>query len=326
MQLNILDSIYRPVAIELEKFEKYFASTLKTRIGLLDMVVQYLVTRKGKRIRPLLTFLTAGLVGKVNDRTYVGAAMVELLHTATLVHDDVVDEAKERRGFLSINAKWNNKIAVLLGDFLLAKGLLLAIDNKEFGFLEILSTAVKLMSEGELLQIQSSKDEEANEERYFEIIYSKTASLISACCEIGCLSSTNDNEARTKIKEFGKLIGLAFQIRDDIFDYTGKSNIIGKPVGNDLRERKITLPLIYALKNANSKESKAILNIIKKKKKKKEIKEIVDFVIRNNGIASAQNRAKELVESAKQILLEFDDNPFRQSLLLLADYIIEREK
>ncbi|MFN3781167.1 MAG: polyprenyl synthetase family protein, partial [Candidatus Kapaibacteriota bacterium] len=204
--MNILENIYRPVVKDLEEFEKYFASVLKTNIGLLDVVVRYLVSRKGKRIRPLLTFLTSGLVGKISERTYIGAAMVELLHTATLVHDDVVDEAKERRGLLSINAKWNNKIAVLLGDFLLAKGLLVAIENKEFGFLEILSTAVKLMSEGELLEIQATKDEEASEERYFEIIYSKTASLISACCEIGCLSSTSDQESRTRIKEFGRLI------------------------------------------------------------------------------------------------------------------------
>lgn len=324
--MNILNNIYLPVAKDIEQFENYFTSVLKTNIGLLDVVVRYLVSRKGKRIRPLLTFLTAGLVGNVNERTYVGAAMVELLHTATLVHDDVVDEAKERRGLPSINARWNNKIAVLLGDFLLAKGLLIAIENKEFGFLEILSTAVKLMSEGELLQIQATKDDEASEDRYFEIIHRKTASLISACCEIGCLSSTNDLEAKARIKEFGRLIGLAFQIRDDILDFTGKSKIIGKPVGNDLRERKITLPLIYALQNVNSKDAKAILDIVKRKKKKKEIKDIVDFVIKNNGILLAQNRAKELIETAKQIILEFDDTPFRQSLLLLGDYIIAREK
>ncbi len=324
--MKILDNIYLPVVKDLEQFEQYFASILKTNIGLLDVVVRYLVSRKGKRIRPLLTFLTAGLVGKINERTHVGAAMVELLHTATLVHDDVVDEAKERRGLLSINARWNNKIAVLLGDFLLAKGLLVAIENKEFGFLEILSTAVKLMSEGELLQIQTTKAEEASEEKYFEIIHSKTASLISACCEIGCLSSTIDEKARTRIKEFGRLIGLAFQIRDDILDFTGKSNIIGKPIGNDLRERKITLPLIYALQNVNTKEAKSILTFLRKNKKKKEIKEIVEFVIKNNGIILAQHRAKELIEKAKQIILEFDDNPYRQSLISLADYIIEREK
>lgn len=324
--MKVLDEIISPVAKELELFEDYFRSVLKTNVGLLNVVIRYLTSKKGKRIRPLLIFLSAGLVGKITQRTFVGATMVELLHTATLVHDDVVDEAKERRGLLSINAKWNNKIAVLLGDFLLAKGLLIAIDNNEFEFLRILSEAVRLMSEGELLQIQTSRELETTEERYFEIIYSKTASLISACCEIGCHSATDDLEARAKMKEFGKLIGLAFQIRDDIFDYVGKSSIIGKPVGNDLRERKITLPLIYALQNVPEKEAKDIVGIVKSHKKKKELNAVIDFVIQNNGITSAQNRAKELVEKAKNILSDFPDNDSKISLLRLADYIIEREK
>ncbi len=322
----IFDNIKLPVAKELEQFEDYFRSVIKTDVRLLNAVVRYLVSKKGKRIRPLLVFLSADLVGQINDRTFIGAAMVELLHTATLVHDDVVDEALERRGFLSINAKWNNKIAVLLGDFLYAKGLLVAIENKEFGFLEVLSEAVKLMSEGELLQIQSIKEEEPTEARYFEIIYSKTASLISACCEIGCLSTSNDLEIRKKIREFGKLIGLAFQIRDDIFDYIGKSSILGKPIGNDLRERKVTLPLIYALKNVSEKDAKNILKLVKKNSKRKELKEIIDFVILNNGVVSAQNRAKELIDKAKDILLEFPDSPSRASLMRLADFIIERDK
>lgn len=324
--MKVLDQITSPVSSDLEKFEDYFRSVLQTNIGLLNSVIRYLVSRKGKRIRPLLIFLTANLLGETNERTFVGAAMVELLHTATLVHDDVVDEATERRGILSINAKWNNKIAVLLGDFLLAKGLLVAIENEEFEFLQILSEAVKLMSEGELLQVQTSREMETNEQRYFEIIYSKTASLISACCEIGCLSVTDNKEIRSKLKEFGRLIGLAFQIRDDIFDYTGKSRIIGKPVGNDIRERKVTLPLIYALQNVSEHEAKAIVNIVKSKKKRKDVKEVIDFVLHNNGISMAEETARNLINKAKNILLEFSDNSARQSLLQLADYIVEREK
>jgi octaprenyl-diphosphate synthase len=324
--LKVLDQITLPVSKELEKFEDYFRSVLKTDIGLLDTVIRYLVSRKGKRIRPLLIFLSANLVGEANERTFIGATMVELLHTATLVHDDVVDEAQERRGILSINAKWNNKIAVLLGDFLLAKGLLIAIENDEFEFLHVLSEAVKLMSEGELLQIQTSREFEIDENRYFEIIYSKTASLISACCEIGCLSVTDDKEKRAKLKEFGRLIGLAFQIRDDIFDYIGKTSIIGKPVGNDIREKKITLPLIYALQKVSDREAKAIVNIVKSNKKRKDVKEVIDFVIENDGIGSAQATAIDFINKAKSILQEFPINSARESLLRLADYIVEREK
>ncbi|ROL58316.1 polyprenyl synthetase family protein [Bacteroidetes/Chlorobi group bacterium Naka2016] len=324
--MKVLDQITLPVSKELEKFEDYFRSVLKTDIGLLDTVIRYLVSRKGKRIRPLLIFLSANLVGEANERTFIGATMVELLHTATLVHDDVVDEAQERRGILSINAKWNNKIAVLLGDFLLAKGLLIAIENDEFEFLHVLSEAVKLMSEGELLQIQTSREFEIDENRYFEIIYSKTASLISACCEIGCLSVTDDKEKRAKLKEFGRLIGLAFQIRDDIFDYIGKTSIIGKPVGNDIREKKITLPLIYALQKVSDREAKAIVNIVKSNKKRKDVKEVIDFVIENDGIGSAQATAIDFINKAKSILQEFPINSARESLLRLADYIVEREK
>ncbi|MGB9771177.1 MAG: polyprenyl synthetase family protein [Candidatus Kapaibacteriota bacterium] len=324
--MKILDQIALPVAEDLERFDSYFLSVLKTDIGLLNTVIRYLVSKKGKRIRPLLIFLSASLVGDVNERTFVGATMVELLHTATLVHDDVVDEAKERRGILSINAKWNNKIAVLLGDFLLAKGLLVAIENNEFEFLRVLSESVKLMSEGELLQFQTSYELETSEQRYFEIIYNKTASLISACCEIGCLSVTDDVEVRRKMKEFGKLIGLGFQIRDDIFDYIGKSSIIGKPVGNDIRERKITLPLIYALQNVSKSEAKNIVNKVKSKSSKKDVKELIEFVIKNNGIETAQATANGFVTKAKSILVEFPDSEARSSLLKLADFIVEREK
>lgn len=324
--MKTIDQIIKPIEQELRVFESNFRSILRSNILLLDTVVSYLVNRKGKRIRPALTFLAAGLLGTINHKTHIGAAMVELLHTATLIHDDVVDEAMERRGFASINARWNNKVAVLVGDFLLAKGLLIAIDNKEYEFLNVLSESVRLMSEGELLQIQTSREEETNEARYFDIIYGKTASLISACCEIGALSVTNDITIRNKIKEFGRLLGLAFQIRDDIIDYIGKSSIVGKPIGNDIRERKITLPLIYALRNVPPNEARKIIKQVKSKSKKKDVKLVVDFVLANNGTSLAETKAKEFVDRAKLILSEFDDNYSKESLMQLADFVVEREK
>lgn len=324
--MKTIDQIIKPIEQELRVFENNFRSILRSDILLLDTVVSYLVNRKGKRIRPALTFLAAGLLGKINRRTHIGATMVELLHTATLIHDDVVDEAMERRGFASINARWNNKIAVLVGDFLLAKGLLIAIDNKEHDFLNVLSESVRLMSEGELLQIQTSREEETDEARYFDIIYGKTASLISACCEIGMISVTDDTDIRGKIKEFGRLLGLAFQIRDDIIDYIGKSSIVGKPIGNDIRERKITLPLIYALQNAPPNEARKIIKQVKSRSKKKDIQLVVDFVLANNGISLAETKAKELIEQAKLILNDFDDSYSKKSLMRLADFIVEREK
>ncbi len=324
--MKTIDQIIKPIEQELRAFESNFRSILRSDILLLDAVVSYLLNRKGKRIRPALTFLTAGLLGEINRRTHIGAAMVELLHTATLIHDDVVDEAMERRGFASINARWNNKIAVLVGDFLLAKGLLIAIDNKEYDFLNVLSESVRLMSEGELLQIQTSREEETNETRYFDIIYGKTASLISACCEIGAISVMNDPNIRSKVKEFGRLLGLAFQIRDDIIDYIGKSSIVGKPIGNDIRERKITLPLIYALQNVPTNEARKVIKQVKSRSKKKDIKLIVDFVLANNGISLAEMKAKEFIERAKLILDDFDDSYSKESLMRLADFIVEREK
>lgn len=286
-----------------------------------------MMRRKGKRIRPTLVFLTANLIDKANARTHIGATMIELLHTATLIHDDVVDEADERRGFKSINAKWNNKIAVLLGDFLLAKGLLIAIENNESEFLRTLSNAVRLMSEGELLQIQTARENNANEARYFEIIYSKTASLISSCAEIGAISVSNDPELRVRLREFGKLLGFAFQIRDDILDFVGNSGVVGKPIGNDIREKKITLPLIYALQNVQPSQAHEIVARVKSRNnKKKNIREIINFVIENKGIDSAQSKALQIVNEAKKLLSVFPINPAKESLLKLADFIVERVK
>lgn len=313
--------------MELEEFEDSLRSILKTKSGLLNLIVSYIMRRKGKRIRPTIVFLTANLLGKVNTRTHIGATMVELLHTATLVHDDVVDESDERRGLKSINARWNNKIAVLLGDFLLAKGLLIAIENNEFEFLRILSNAVRLMSEGELLQIQTAGENNANESRYFEIIYSKTASLISSCAEIGAVSVTNDPELRVRLREFGKLLGFAFQIRDDILDFVGSSGVVGKPIGNDIREKKITLPLIYALQNVQPNQAHEMIRRVKSKNNnKKSIREIINFVIENKGIDLAQNKALQLVTEAKELLSDFPINPAKESLLKLADFVVERTK
>ncbi|MGQ9819417.1 MAG: polyprenyl synthetase family protein [Candidatus Kapaibacteriales bacterium] len=325
--MNALDEITIPIRSELEEFDSSLHSTLKTKSRLLDLIISYLMRRKGKRIRPTLVFLSANLIGKANTRTHIGATMIELLHTATLVHDDVVDEADERRGLKSINARWNNKIAVLLGDFLLAKGLSLAIENNEFEFLRTLSNAVRLMSEGELLQIQTARENNANESRYFEIIFNKTASLISSCTEVGAISVTNDPEIRVRLREFGKLLGYAFQIRDDILDFVGNSNIVGKPIGNDIRQRKITLPLIYALRNVQQSQANEIIKIVKSRNNhKKDIRQIIEFVIENKGIVSAQNKALQIVNEAKELLSDFPINPAKESLLKLADYVIERVK
>lgn len=324
--MSVLDEITKPIRLELAELENSLRSILKTKSGLLNLIVTYLMRRKGKRIRPTLVFLTANLIGKVNARTHIGAIMIELLHTATLVHDDVVDEAAERRGLKSINARWNNKIAVLLGDFLLAKGLLIAIENNEFEFLRTLSNAVRLMSEGELLQIQTARENNANESRYFEIIYSKTASLFSSCTEIGAISVTNDPEIRVRLRKFGKLLGFAFQIRDDILDFVGNSGLVGKPIGNDIREKKITLPLIYALQNVQPSQANEIIRRVKSKNNKKSTNEIINFVIENKGIDSAQSKALQIVNEAKELLSDFPINPAKESLLKLADYIVERIK
>lgn len=325
-KLNRLEEIFKPVHEELDKFNKSFRSTLKTKVGLLDLIILYLIQRKGKRIRPALVFLAANLVGRTNPRTHIGATLIELLHTATLVHDDVVDEADKRRGFPSINAKWNNKIAVLLGDYLLAKGLLIAIENSEFEFLRATADTVRLMAEGELLQIQTAKENVADESRYFDIIFGKTASLISTCTEIGALSVTDDKNTCSRLKEFGKLLGYAFQIRDDIIDLVGNSSVIGKPVGNDIKERKITLPLIYALQNVHPDQASEIIRKVKSKNKRKDIQEIINFVSQNKGIDLAQSKAYQIVEEAKNLLKDFPNNEAKDSLLKLADFVVERKK
>jgi octaprenyl-diphosphate synthase len=277
---------------------------------------------------PMFVFLTAKMVagGHVNERTYRGASVIELIHTATLVHDDVVDDSNRRRGFFSINALWKNKIAVLVGDFLLSKGLLLSIDNNDFDLLKIISVAVREMSEGELLQIEKARRLDITEDIYYEIIRQKTATLIAACCSLGACSVVPENtEVVEKMRKFGELIGMAFQIKDDLFDYTEEA--IGKPTGIDIKEQKMTLPLIYALNNCSSKEKSWLINSIKNHNKdKKRVKEVIAFVKKNNGLAYAEEKMVQFQQKALLILDEFPVSDYKDALILMVNYVIERKK
>lgn len=321
-----LREISRPIEHHITAFEKVFSQAIKSKIGLVDLVTKYIVRQKGKRVRPLLVLLSGELCGGVNEKTYRGAALVEILHTATLIHDDVVDDADTRRGIASINAVWKNKIAVLMGDFLLAKGLLLSLDHDDFRFLKITSTSVRRMSEGELHQIQKSRQLDMDEPTYLQIIGDKTASLLSTCCEIGASSSSDDPEKHRLLREYGENVGLAFQIRDDLLDYVGRKSITGKPTGLDLSEKKLTLPLIHALSRAPKKEGKEIISGIKSGGKKMKVREVVEFVTRYGGLEYAASRAGHFAAQAKSSLGTFPDSPARQSLLAFADFVVQREK
>ena len=319
-----MNTIQEPVKAELEAFKKYFRASMSSNVGLLNKVTRYVLRQKGKRIRPVLVLLTAKICGTVSERSYRGAALVELLHTATLVHDDVVDDADRRRGMLSINALWKNKIAVLLGDFLLSRGLLLALDHDDYPLLHALSDAVRRMSEGELLQIEKSRRLDIDEPTYFKIISDKTASLLSACTTCGALSATDDSNAIENMREMGEKLGLAFQIRDDLFDYGVKD--VGKPLGIDLQEKKMTLPLIYSLAHTDKSDRRRIMKIVRKKKKSREdIKEVGFFVQEAGGIAYARKKMLEFADEAREILLKFEDSPARSSMLDLVDFTIRRE-
>lgn len=322
-----LKDIYEPLNKYLKEYNTFFKSQIKTNVSLLDLILRYITKKKGKQLRPVLVILSAELCGGVDRRTYIGASMIEFLHTATLIHDDVVDESDKRRGLATINSTWNNKIAVLVGDYLLSKGLLLAIDNDEFEFLKATSDAVKRMSEGELLQIQKSKEYNIDEETYYKIISDKTASLLSTCTQIGAISATTDLSLQKALKNFGEMVGMAFQIRDDIFDYLGKSSTIGKPVGNDLKEKKITLPLIYSLKHSDNKKTKEIVHILKKNElTKKDITYIVNYVKNSGGIDYAQNIAKNYIQKAINELSIFPDSEVKQSLINFSNFVINRIK
>ena len=321
-----IKQIQAPIKAEMEVFESKFKSLMATKTPLLDKITNYIVKRKGKQIRPMFVFLCAKLFGEINESTFRGASLIELLHTATLVHDDVVDDANMRRGFFSINALWKNKIAVLVGDYLLSKGLLLAVKNNDFELLSITSKAVEQMSEGELLQIEKARRLDIVEEVYYEIIQKKTASLIAACCAVGCASVSRDQGNIDKMWRFGESIGLAFQIKDDLFDYQ-KSGIIGKPVGIDIKEQKMTLPLIYALQKTNNSTRKKIIRIIKKHSNdSKKVQEVISFVRGSGGLDFAERKMIEFQANAIEIISSFPESQAKKSLEHLVKHVVERKK
>lgn len=321
-----LQNIISPVENELKEFGNLFSNSMKSDVPLLDLVIKYILKQKGKRIRPSLVLLSANLSGGVTERSYRGAILVELLHTATLVHDDVVDEAETRRSIPSINAIWKNKIAVLVGDYLLSRGLMKAVEGEDFDFLKIVTNTVKRMSEGELLQISKTKKLNNDEATYYRIISDKTASLFGTCCEIGGLSSHNNKEHALALREFGELLGTAFQIRDDILDYIGISSIFGKKVGTDVRDKKITLPLIYSLQKASNEESSLILKKIKKYKENSDVKDVIEFVKNSGGVKYAEEKTIEIAKAAKEKLAIFDNSIYKESLYKLIDFVVSRNK
>jgi octaprenyl-diphosphate synthase len=321
-----LTDIARPVQQHLGTFDEVFRRSIRSNIGLVDLVTRYILRQKGKKVRPLLVLLTADLCGGITEKTHRGATLVEMLHTATLIHDDVVDDADTRRGLASINAVWKNKIAVLMGDFLLSKGLLLSLEHDDYRFLKITSTAVKRMSEGELHQIQKSRKLDMDEPTYLKIIGDKTASLLSTCCEIGAVSATDDPEKQRLMCEYGENVGIAFQIRDDLLDYNGRTSITGKPTGLDLSEKKLTLPLIHALRTAPANEAKEIIRMIRNGGKKMDARRVVDFVTIHGGIDYAASRAADFAARANETLKCFPDCPSKTSLLAFAEFVVTRDK
>jgi octaprenyl-diphosphate synthase len=324
--MSALTGIKKPVETEMAEFEVYFSRTMRSDIPLLNIILNYILRRKGKQMRPLLVFLTARLNGEIAESTYIAATCIELLHTASLVHDDVVDDASERRGSLSINALWNSKIAVLLGDYLLSTGMHICVEKSRYDMLEIISEAVKSMSEGELLQLQKARKLNIKEEDYYKIIISKTAALLSACTACGARSVSDDSETIQLMKDFGENIGVAFQIRDDILDYEG-TGLTGKTVGNDIKERKITLPLIHSLEQSSNSKKRHILNIVKNKKKtKSEISEVISFVKEYGGLEYAELKMNQYRDKALAILDSYADSEVKESLREFVQYTTSRKK
>jgi len=321
-----LTRIKKPVETEMAQFEAYFGRTMRSDIPLLNIILNYILRRKGKQMRPLLVFLTAKLNGTIAEATYIAATFIELLHTASLVHDDVVDDASERRGALSINALWNSKIAVLVGDYMLSKGMLISVEKNRFDMLEIVSDAVKSMSEGELLQLQKARKLNIKEEDYFKIIISKTAALLSACTACGARSVTDDAETILLMKDFGENIGISFQIRDDLLDYEG-TGLTGKTAGNDIKEKKITLPLIHALEQSENSKRRHILSIVKNKKKtKSEINEVISFVADYGGMDYAELKMNQYRDKALAILDTYPESEVKESLREFVHYTTSRKK
>ena len=327
MPMKAVAQIKLPIEKEMELFEKKFSNSMISKVSLLNKITHYVVNRKGKQMRPMFVFLIAKMnnQGAVNERTYRGASVIELIHTATLVHDDVVDDSDRRRGFFSVNALWKNKIAVLVGDFLLSKGLLLSIDNDDFDLLKIISVAVREMSEGELLQIEKARNLDITEAIYFEIIRQKTATLIAACCAMGAKSVHASEDKVEAMRNFGELIGIAFQIKDDLFDYSDQA--IGKPTGIDIKEQKMTLPLIYAINNASSKDKSWLINSVKNHNKDKHrVKQVIAFVKTNGGLDYAVQQMKDYQQKALDILDTYPSSPYKDSLTLMVNYVIDRKK
>jgi octaprenyl-diphosphate synthase len=325
--LKVVEQIKKPIGYEMDLFEQKFLLSMSSKVALLNRITHYIVNRKGKQMRPMFVFLVAKMVanGEVSERTYRGASVIELIHTATLVHDDVVDDSNRRRGFFSVNALWKNKIAVLIGDFLLSKGLLLSIDNNDFDLLKIISIAVREMSEGELLQIEKARKLDITEDIYYEIIRQKTATLIAACCSLGAASVKPESLHVESMRKFGELIGMAFQIKDDLFDYGDEQ--IGKPTGIDIKEQKMTLPLIHVLNQASKKDKKWLINSVKNHNKDtKRVKEVIVFVKDNGGLDYAVNKMKSFQEEALQILKTYPDSDYKNSLELMVNYVIDRKK
>lgn len=321
---NSLSHIKRPIAAELDVFEKRFRETMRSKVALMDRITYYIVKRKGKQMRPMFVFLSARVCGEINDNSYVAASLIEILHTASLVHDDVVDESYERRGFFSINALWKNKIAVLVGDYFLAKGLLIALKYKQYRILEITSTAVQALSEGELLQIEKARRLDIDEAIYFDVIRQKTASLIAAACEAGAASTTSDEATLQLMHQFGEKIGIAFQIKDDLFDF-GTDNV-GKPRGIDIKEKKMTLPLIHALNHAAPPERRRIIRLIKKHSDKPEkVAEVIRFVHESEGLEYAEAAMLRYRNEAFALLRQMPASESRDSLEALVNYVVERK-
>ena len=323
--MKVLEEIKSPIKKEMDLFEEKFSSSMISDVPLLNRITHYVVKRKGKQMRPMFVFLTAKMMSNdsnINEKVYRAASIIELIHTATLIHDDVVDSSNKRRGFFSLNALWKNKIAVLVGDFLLSKGMLLCIDNDDFDLLKIISKSVKDMSQGELLQIEKARKLDIDEETYFNIITKKTASLIASCCALGAAASNSSKIQINKLYELGEKIGIAFQLKDDLFDYGSKK--IGKPTGIDIKEKKLTLPLIYALNNSSESKKKWLINSVKNSNDDL-IKDIIIYVNEVGGIDYTQKKINEYYEAAIEDLKYFEDNEFKESLKKLIKYVIDRD-
>ena len=325
--MKAVAQIKLPIEKEMELFEKKFSNAMTSKVSLLNKITHYVVNRKGKQMRPMFVFLIAKMhnEGQVNERAYRGASVIELIHTATLVHDDVVDQSDRRRGFFSVNALWKNKIAVLVGDYLLSKGLLLSIDNDDFDLLKIISVAVREMSQGELLQIEKARNLDITEAVYFDIIRQKTATLIAACCAMGAKSVGASDIVVEQMRSFGELIGMAFQIKDDLFDYSDQA--IGKPTGIDIKEQKMTLPLIYAINNASSTDKSWLINSVKNHNKDTHrVKQVIRYVKTNGGLEYAKEQMKNYQQRALAILDSYPNSPYKDSLKLMVNYVIDRKK